>query len=79
MEIRFDCECYERTLVITFPKGYVYLKNELLELLEQYYNEWLWIDGPYGEEIQDMCLEEYMMDRLSEIYNMWTEWCVEGD
>ena len=79
MEIRFDCECYERTLVITFPKGYAYLKNEILELLEQYYNEWLWIDGPYGEEIQDMCLEEYMMDRLSEIYNMWAEWYVEGD
>lgn len=77
MEIKFECECYERVLVVTFPKRYTYLKKEILELLEQYYNEWLWAEDSYGEEVQDVCLEEYMMDRLSEIYNMWTEWYVE--
>lgn len=80
MEIRYECWCYERTLVIKFPARYSFLKNEILKHLDQYYDEWMFLEGPYEtEEIEDMCLEEYMMERLSEIYNMWTEWTVEED
>lgn len=79
MEIRFDCECYERTLVVVFHNRYHYLREDILEDLDQYYNEWIFVDSPYGEEVHDMCLEEYLMHRLSENYDMWTEWYVEED
>lgn len=76
MEIRFECECYERTLVIEFPSRYYYLQKQITECLEQYYNEWVFCET---EDVEDVCLEEYMMERLSEIYNMWIEWRVEED
>ena len=80
MEIRYECECYNRTLVIEIPARDYFLKEEFLDCLGQYYNEWLFMDGPYGEEvIHDMCLEEYMMERLSENYDMWIKWYVEED
>lgn len=80
MEIRFECECYERTLVIEFPGRYHYLQEQIIDDVEQYYNEWIFVDGPYGEEeTHDMCLEEYIMHRLSENYDMWIEWHVEED
>ena len=80
MEIRYDCECYNRTLVVSFPSGYWYLKTEIEEMLDQYYDEWVNFEGPYEtEDIHDMCLEDYMMERLSETYNMWIEWIVEED
>jgi hypothetical protein len=80
MEIRFECECYDRTLVINFPVRYRYLQEKILECLDQYYDEWVLFEGPYEiEDIQDMCLEDYMMQRLSEVYDMWTKWDVEED
>lgn len=80
MEIRYECECYNRTLVINFPTRYSFLEKEILRCLDQYYDEWMFFDGPYEtEEIEDMCLEEYMMQRLSERYDMWIKWNVEED
>ena len=70
MLIEYDVVCFERTLQITFPKKYdgrEELKKEILEMLDGYYDEWQNSD-------QDTCLEEYMMDRLSETYAMWEEW-----
>jgi hypothetical protein len=70
MIIEYDVHCFERTLQITFPKKYEgrdELKSEILEMLDDYYDEWHNSD-------QDTCLEEYMMDRLSETYAMWEEW-----
>lgn len=67
-EVEYDVVCFERTLKIKFPKGYSHLKDEILEMLDDYYDEWQEDDDP------DMCLEEYMMERLSETYAMWEEW-----
>ena len=78
MEIRYECMCYERTLVIKFPKGYEHLIEEILMCLDQYYDEWINFEE-FDPDLQYVCLEEYMMDRLSEIYNMWEEWDVEED
>lgn len=80
MEIRYECECYNRTLVIDIPEKYSYLKEEILKCLDQYYDEWVNFEGPYEtEEIEDMCLEEYMMQRLNEKYDVWTKWNVEEE
>lgn len=77
MEIRYDCECYHRTLVIEIPARDYFLKEVFLDCLDQYYDEWVNFEGPYEtEEIEDMCLEDYMMQRLSENYDMWIKWTV---
>jgi hypothetical protein len=70
MTIEYYVLCFERTLQITFPDKYEgrdELKSEILKMLDSFYDEWHNYDT-------DTCLEEYMMDRLSETYNMWTEW-----
>jgi hypothetical protein len=49
-------------------------------MLDQYYDEWVNFEGPYEtDDIENMCLEDYMMERLSETYSMWIEWTVEED
>ena len=70
MIIEYNVVCFERTLQIKFPKKYDgrdELKSEILEMLDDYYDEWQNSD-------EDTCLEAYMMDRLSETYAMWEEW-----
>lgn len=70
MIIEYDVLCFERTLTIQFGKKYdgrEELKSEILKMLDGYYDEWHNSD-------EDTCLEEYMMDRLSETYAMWEEW-----
>ena len=70
MIIEYDVVCFERTLKITFPKKYEgreELKSEILKMLDDYYDEWQNSD-------ECMCLEEYMVERLSETYAMWEEW-----
>jgi len=74
MEIRFDCECYERTLVITVPTKYIHLESEIMEDLDRYYNEWVCFETEAAEE---MCLEEYMLKCFSEEYDLWIKWDVE--
>lgn len=76
MEIRFECECYNRTLVIEIPKRYAHLKEEMLEYLDQYYNEWIYFET---EEAEVMCLEEYMIDRFVDKYELSLIWNVEED
>ena len=70
MIIEYDVVCFERTLTITLGKKYdgrEELKSEILKMLDGYYDEWHNSD-------EDTCLEEYMMDRLSETYAIWEEW-----
>ena len=76
MEIRYYCACYERTLVIKFSSHYEFLRKETELMLDKFYDEWI-----YGasDEVYDMCLEEYMMERYSETYTVWDEWYVEED
>lgn len=78
MIIEYDIHCHERTLQIKFPDGYEHLKEEILEMLDGFYFEWH--DAEHIEDpaerfiVMDSCCEDYMMDRLSETYNMWEEW-----
>lgn len=74
MEIRFECECYERTLVIDFPTKRYWDRKEIMENLDQYYNEWVCCET---EEAECMCLEEYMMCKLTEQYDLSLAWHVE--
>lgn len=67
MTIEYNIVCLERTLTIKFPDGYEHLKDEILEMLDDYYDEW-----QNSDECD--CLEAYMIDRLSETYAMWYEW-----
>jgi hypothetical protein len=76
MEIRFECECYNRTLTVNFPARCRHLKEEIMENLDQYYNEWIFFET---EEAEEMCLEEYMMYKLTERYDMSLAWHVEED
>ena len=76
MEIRFECECYDRTLVVEIPKRYAHLRKEMVENLNQYYDEWICFET---EESEEMCLEEYMMYRLSDQYDTSFTWNVEED
>ena len=76
MEIRYYCTCYKRTLVIKFPKDYELIREETKIMLDQFYDEW--IDGA-SDEVCDMCLEEYMMERYSETYTIWDKWYVDED
>lgn len=78
MIIEYDLNCFDRTLTITFPDKYEYLKEEILEMLDGFYFEWHDAenieDSDERAAVLDICCEEYMMDRLSETYNMWDEW-----
>jgi hypothetical protein len=76
MEIRYFCECYNRTLVVEFPGRYHFLMQTIFDDLDQYYDEWMACET---EVVHDVCLEEYMMQRLSETYGMWITWNVEED
>lgn len=78
MIIEYDICCFERTLRIKFPEGYEHLRDEILEMLDEYYDTWMHIeniaDPCERDYVNNSCLEEYMMDRLSETYAMWEEW-----
>lgn len=81
MIIEYDVECFERTLKIKFPDGYEHLKNEIPKMLDGFYFEWHDAENIEDDEerayVMDVCLEDYMMDRLSETYNMWEWWDTE--
>lgn len=78
MIIEYDIHCHERTLKIKFPDGYEHLKEEILKMLDGFYYEWHDAENIEDTEervaVMDTCCEDYMMDRLSETYNMWEEW-----
>lgn len=78
MKTTFPIDCYERDLIITFPDGYKSYEEEILSCLDDYYYKWMHLgeieDPDERDYIQDSCCEEYMMERLSEVYNQWNEW-----
>lgn len=76
MEIRFECECYDRTLVIEIPKRYIHLSKAIIMDIEQYYDEWICFET---EETEVMCLEEYIMYKLTEQLDVSLAWHVEED
>lgn len=78
MLVTYCVDCFERELKIIFPDGYEHLRTEIEQMLDDFYFEWHDVENIEDPEeqkwIQDSCLEEYMMFRLSETYNMWEEW-----
>ena len=83
MITRYWVNCFERELCIEWDDAYKPLEKEILDMLDGYYYEWHSteeIEDPnYRAYVEDSCCEEFMMERLSETYNMWESWWVEGD
>ena len=67
MIIEYHIHCFGRTLYVTLPEDHKHLKDEILGMLDEYYDEWQNSD-------EGCCCEEYMMDRLSETYTAWEFW-----
>ena len=78
MIIEYDVLCFERTLTIKFPDDHETLKEDILKMLDVFYDEWMNPVEITNPEIKDMvdsmCLEEYMIIRLSETYSKLQEW-----
>lgn len=83
MVTKYWVNCFERELCIEWDDAYKSLEKEILDMLDDYYSEWHSTDEiedpEYRAYIEDSCCEEFMMERLSETYNMWESWWVEGD
>ena len=63
MIIEYDVLCFERTLKIELDDKYEPSKESMLQSLDEYYTEWHNTD-------QDTCLEEFMVNKLLEDYNI---------
>lgn len=78
MIIEYDVHCHERTLLIKFPRRFEHLEKDILEYLDAFYIFWHDAESIEDSEeraiVMDSCCEEFMMDRLSETYNMWEWW-----
>lgn len=78
MIIEYDVVCFERTLTIKFPDDHESLKEDIIKLLDTFYDEWMNTGEITNPEIQELvdstCLEEYMVYRLSETYSKLEEW-----
>ena len=78
MIIEYDVVCFERTLTITFPDDHESLKEDILKMLDTFYDEWMNAEEITNPEIRELvestCLEEYMVLRLSETYKKLQEW-----
>ena len=83
MITRYFVNCFERELCIKWNDAYKYLEKEIIDMLDGYYCEWHSTeeiaDPDYKAYVENSCCEEFMMERLSETYNMWESWWVEGD
>lgn len=83
MITRYFVNCFERELCIEWDDAYKHLEKEILDMLDGYYCEWHSTeeiaDHDYKAYVENSCCEEFMMERLSETYNMWESWWVEGD
>lgn len=81
MIIEYNMDCFEKTLKIKFPDRYEYLKETFLDYLNTFYIYWHDAENIEDDEerayVMGSCCEEFMMDRLSETYNMWEWWDTE--
>ena len=78
MIIEYDVHCFERTLTIKFPDDHESLKEDIIKMLDTSYDEWMNTGEITNLELRDVaestCLEEYMINRLSETYSKLEEW-----
>lgn len=63
MIIEYDVFCFERTLKIELHDKYESAKEAMLKSLDEYYNKW-------HEDDQDTCLEEFMVNKLLDDYDI---------
>ena len=78
MNVRYDCFCFERNLVVVLPDKYKAERDNIELLLDEAYDDWNNVESIEDEEerqyVQYACLEEYMVERLSEEYPEWIRW-----
>lgn len=67
MKILFLMKEYRIALQIDFSDNYSYLKSEINLMIHDFYNEFIINKLTCNPAI-------YIMDRLSETYNIWTSW-----
>lgn len=83
MIVRYWVNCFDRELCIEWEDGYKEFENEILETLDDAYCTWNSTEDIEDTEerifVENSCCEDFMMEKLSEIYNMWDSWWVEGD
>ena len=81
MIVSYDVSCMERELKVVFPDGYENHRNEIEQILDEAYCNWNNAEYIEDEEERDYvwnsCLEEYMIDELSLVFNQWIEWTSE--
>ena len=79
MIIKYDVNCFERTLTIQCPDSYVGHEKKIFELLDKYYDQWHNPNEIEDDEDRewvetDACCEEYMMSKLTETYPECGDW-----
>ena len=73
MIIEYEVECFERVLVIKCPNSYAEHIGKIKHILNKAYFDWHSpenIEDPEEREWveNDACCEEYMMDKVSDVY-----------
>lgn len=83
MITKYWVNCFERELCIEWDDAYKHIEKEILDMLDDYYNEWINVEGIDDPEergyVETTPCEEYLMERLSETYNMWGYWTIDVD
>lgn len=78
MIIEYDITCFDRTLKIKFPDSCKQFEKEILKMLDEYYYKWHDVENIEDPEerayVENACLEEYIIDMLSMVFNEWEEW-----
>jgi len=78
MYVKYDCFCFERGLEIVLPDKYKADREDIYVLLDEAFEDWNnfeSIEDPKERQyVQYACLEEYMVERLSEKYPEWIKW-----
>lgn len=76
--ISVEIECFNRTLLIKYPKEFRNKLHEIREILNQAYDKWHAVEDIKDEEereyVFNACLEEFMVEELSKKYPEWIKW-----
>lgn len=77
MEIKYWVNCFDRELTVILSDEYIGQEQKILDMLEEYYLEWHAVEEIEDPErqayVNQSCCEEYMIERLSETYQV-IEW-----
>lgn len=83
MIVRYWVNCFDRELCVRVPFINKEQEEAISSRLDDAYNLWHSteeiVDDEYREYVEDSCCEEFMIEYMSQAYDGWTEWWVEGD